>query len=352
VARDADDREDKALLKLWLSVAALFFITAAGSVGYYIIEDISPLDSVYYTVITLTTIGYGEPRGAFSETGRFFTIILIVTGVGTFSYFAGTLARVIVSGEIQRSLGNRRMEDRLKKLENHFIVCGYGRLGRAISKPFRERQTPFAIVEIDRGALENAVADGCVAILGDASNEDTLENAGIARARGLIAACAEDAMNVFITLTARQMRPDLYILARGNSESTLKKLTQAGATRAFSPHDIGGVYMAQAALRPSVVDFFDMTTMLGAQSILLEEVQVPLDAPREPQSLRKLDLGRRFGVIIVAIKHNRDGGQIEFNPTAQSMVAPGDLLIALGEDKNLKKMGAHLGLKGGEWKEE
>jgi len=331
--------------RLFFAPLAIVFILVLGIVGYVLIEDLDPLDAFYYTVITISTSGFSEPRGSFTPAGKIFTSFLVMTSLLTLGVLVTRAVGIIVSGELKQALGALRMEETLRALSNHFIICGYGRLGQAIAMSFHQAAVPFVVVDPNERAVAEARRDKCLAVQGDASNDDLMQSVGVATARGMVIAGGDDATNVFIALSARQIRPDLFILARSSGPAADKKLQRAGASRTFSPYSIGGAYMAQAAIRPAVIDFFDITTMTGERPIQLEEIAIP-PSPTSvvyhgPRSLKDLELSRRFGVIIVAIRHGgRTGpqGSLEFNPSAHSQVGVGDLLIALGEPANLKKL--------------
>jgi voltage-gated potassium channel len=327
---------------IWTRINAVLLLILVGTVGYMLTEGLPILEALYQTIITISTVGYGETRTGFSAEGKAFTILLIVVGIGLFSWSITSVISVFADGEVQQRLALRRLHKKVELMKDHFIICGYGRLGRSVAAQLKHRGTPFLIIEHSTEGAENAEDDGHLVLQGDATADQTLCEAGIEHAQGLITACSDDATNVFITLSARQLNPDLIILARGDQEGVDDKLIRAGATRVFKPHEIGGIYMAQAALRPMALDFFDLTAgMTGDVEIQIEEVRVPAD-PNRPKgrTLRELDIGRRFGIIVVGIKHPDE--PLQFNPTGDAEIRPEDVLLVLGQVNQLRDLENHL----------
>ncbi|MBW2451372.1 MAG: NAD-binding protein, partial [Deltaproteobacteria bacterium] len=244
---------------LRFSLITLISVIAMGTFGYALIEDWDLFDSLYMTVITLATVGFKEVH-ELSPEGMLFTIILIISGTGIIAYALSSLIQIMVEGQIYNILGRRKLETRLNQLHDHYIVCGYGRIGHMICKELQARPVPFVIVEKDPLLTDRLNRDGYLYVVGDATDDDTLLTAGIHRAKGLITAVTSDTDNVYITLTARGLNPSLFILARAGEEGSEKKLLRAGASKVISPYTIGANRMAQAILRPSVVDFIEIAT--------------------------------------------------------------------------------------------
>lgn len=229
------------------------------------------------------------------------------------------------------------MRSEIDKLENHYILCGYGRVGREVAQELVSENIPFIVVDRDESIVAWCRTEGYLAIIGSGYDDEVLESAGARRARGLIAAVASDADNVFITLSARRMNPKLYIVARYNSDESAAKLTMAGADRTLSPHYIGGRHLASLATRPSVVDFLDVISHGGGIEFRLEEFTVPEDSWLSDHSLARLDISKQTGARVLTIR--KDGGKFNTNPTGQDRISAGDTLIVLGPPEQIKKYG-------------
>ena len=314
---------------LW-SVCALVIIIAAGAIGYVIIEGWSFIDALFMTVITITTVGYEEVH-PLSAGGRIFSIFLIVGGVGGALYVLSSIVQFIIEGQLGITLGRRRMERRIAKLKEHFILCGYGRVGQEIARIFTEEEVPFVIIDKDQESIAGAEKDGYLYVLADATNDEGLKEAGIERARGLVVAAGSDADNVYITLSARGMRPDLFIEARASSSEAEAKLKRAGADRIISPYSLGARRMAQLALRPTVVDFIDTVIYRRGQELQLENVAVGNDSALIGLTVEEARL--RTKAVILAISRKR--GKVVTNPTAEETIQTGDMLITLGTREQL-----------------
>lgn len=320
-----------------LAIAFLVSIVAGGTVGYMVIEGWSAWDAFYMTAITVTTVGYKEIHDL-SRAGQAFTVVLLVGGVGTALYTFTLLASLVVEGGLPKRLQQRRYAHMLDTIKDHFIVCGYGRIGTIVAHQFRRQQVPYVVVERDAQRVEAAVAQGALAVEADASSEDVLKRVGIKRARGLIAAVGTDAENVYTVLTARVLRPDLFIIGRAESEDATIKLKRAGADRVISPYQIGAVQIAQTALRPSVVDFVELATSADSLELAIEEISVLPTSRLANRSLVEAKVRERFGVIVVGIE--RRDRRLEFNPEADTLIESGDKLIVIGRPDPLKRLEA------------
>ncbi len=318
-----------------LAVGLLLLVIAGGTAGYMVIEGWSAWDSLYMTVITVTTVGYREVH-VLSPAGEGFTIVLLIGGVGTALYTFTLLATVVVEGGLHLRLEQRRIRRMIDRLEDHFIVCGYGRIGSVIAEEFRREGTPFVVVERDPERVHAVIAAGMLAVEADASREEVLRRLGIDRARGLIAAVGTDAENVYAILTARVLAPNLFIVARAETDDAQRKLLRAGASRVLSPYQIGAVQMAQTALRPAVVDFVQLATSSGNLDLAMEQIKIASGSALADRSLVDVNLRQRFSVIVVGIQ--RSGAHMEFNPSADAVMRPGDDLVVLGRPANLKDL--------------
>ena len=299
------------------------------------IEGWSLLDGLYMTVITVTTVGYGEVRTV-SEPGRIFTVFLIFAGMGIMAYTLGIVAQIMVEFQVRDLIGRRKLGLKLKNIKDHYILCGYGRIGMVIAKELKANGIPIMVIEQNSQSKENLRSRNIPYIIDDATSEDVLVEAGIMRARGLVTVVLSDADNLFITMTARGMNPNLFILSRASQIATEKKLIRAGANKVVMPALIGGLRMVHTILRPAVTDFFDFTMQDKNIELKMEELKVQEESPLN--GVRLMDSGIRQGmnVIIVAIR-NKDGN-MSFNPSSDVAMEAGTTLIALGPNEDLKKL--------------
>jgi voltage-gated potassium channel len=310
-----------------LALLVVFVLVLGGTVGYMAVERWPFMDSLYMSVITLTSVGYMEVH-PLTEKGRVFTMVLLLTGVFSLFFAATAAIRSIVDGELTGQLARSRMEKKLQSLTDHIIICGYGRMGRLVAQEFAQQSIPFVIIERSEGLLADFKAETGVALAGDATHDETLRRAGIDRARTLVTLAASDADNLFITMSARLMSDRIFIVARAEDEGAEKKLMKAGASRVISPYIIGGQRVAQAVLRPSVVDFIELATRSDHMALQIEETEVHAGSVLCRKPLRDTGLRQTLGLIVVAIK--RPDGKMIFNPAPEAEIIEGDLLITLG----------------------
>ncbi|HEX2742768.1 MAG TPA: potassium channel protein [Rubrobacter sp.] len=317
-----------ALRRVQSAVVALAVITGVGVLGYMVFEGWSFTDSLYMTVITVTTVGYREVR-VLDVSGQLWTMLLLITGVGTLFYAAVSSVELAVEGTVRGYFGRRRMKSAIGMLNGHYILCGYGRVGRQVAREFAADEVPFVIVDQDPEVLDECLAEGYLALLGDASDDAVLEEAGVARAGGLIAAVDSDADNVFVVLSARKLNPRLHIVARASSDESASKLEIAGADRTLSPYAVGGRRLASLATQPLVVDFLDVVTR-GEKGIefRLEEFSVPEASTIAERTIGELKIGERTGAIVLAIRTAE--GNFDTTPSADDRLRAGDTLIVLG----------------------
>jgi voltage-gated potassium channel len=287
------------------------------------------------TIITVTTVGYREVH-PMSWQGEAWTSLVVLGGVATLFYTASTVMALVVEGGLHAHLERRRFNRMLHEIEHHFIICGYGRIGSIIAEEFRKQHVPFVVIDRMPERIQAVLDYGGLAVEADASREDVLTKVGIHRARGLIAAVGTDAENVYTVLSARVLRPDLFIIARVESEDAEAKLRRAGADRVISPYQLGGVQMAATALRPAVVDFMRLATTADRLDLAAEQVEIGAAAPFVNQTLREANFRQAFGVIVVAIR--RAEGQMQFNPEPDDVLREGDQLVVLGSAGQLKAL--------------
>jgi len=319
------------------AVALLVFIIAGGTVGYMTIEGWGAWDAFYMTIITVTTVGYQEVH-RLSRTGQAFTVVLLFSGVGAALYTFTLLATVVVEGGLPKRLHKRRHQRMLDTIKDHFIICGYGRIGSIVAQQFRRQGIRYVVVEHSAERVQLAIEEGALGVEADASREDVLKRVGIERARGLIAAVGTDAENVYAVLSARVMRPDLFIVGRAETDDATLKLKRAGANRVISPYQIGAVQIAQTALRPAVVDFMELATSSDNLELAMEQITITTRSPLSNQSIVEAGLRQRYGVIVVGIQ--REDSRMEFNPEPDTPIRPGDKLVVLGRPDSLKRLEA------------
>jgi voltage-gated potassium channel len=320
-----------------LSVVLLVVVLTLGTTGYVVIEGWTAFDALYMTITTVTTVGYGEIH-PLSRAGRVFNIGVVIFGVATVLYTFSFLMARLVEGDLHERWIRRRRERMLDELTNHFIVCGYGRMGHIIAQEFVRQSVPFVLVERDPDRMQEAIEAGFLAVEADASSEQVLKRIGIARARGFIAAVSTDAENVYAVLTARLLRPDLFIIGRAETEDARGKLIRAGADRVLSPYMIGGLQLAQTALRPAVVDFVQLATSSDNLELNMEQVQIGAESSLAGRTILESTLRQRFGVVVVGIQ--RATGGMEFNPSPETVMRPGDYLVVLGRTSTLRELEA------------
>ena len=306
----------------------------AGTFGFRVIEGWPWFDALYMAVITLTTIGFAELH-PLSLAGRSFTMALALGGVFCVFYATAEVLRAYTTGELKRLWEKRLMEKQLNGLSGHVIVCGFGRVGRLVAQEFIQAKIPFVVVDRDATELADLQRPQGVALLGDATNDDVLKQAGIGRARALVAALSSDADNLFITMSARLLNDKLPIVARADEEGATRKLERAGATRVVSPYHLGGMRVAQAVLRPAVLDFIEVATGRGHLEMQIEELALTPHSPWVGQSVEETQLHEQFGIIIVAIR--RDDGETLYNPRREVRLTAHDTLVMLGARDQLDR---------------
>lgn len=317
--------------KIILAVGLIILVITFGASGYMLIEGWSFLDALYMTITTLTTVGFREVH-ELSEAGMIFTLVLIMVGVGTVLYALSAGAQIIIEGELQELFGRKRLEKKIKGIKDHYIICGYGRMGRIICRELRGEKASFVIIEKD--PAKGVCAGDTLIMNGDATSDDSLRDAGIERARGLISVLPTDAENLYVVLSARGLNPSLFIVARASDEGAEGKFIRAGANRVVSPYSIGGLRIAHTVLRPAVVDFIEFATKTGNIELRMEEIFIPDGSGLSGQTLGQCGIGKELGIIIVGIK--RESGEMKFNPTFRTTINAGDTLIALGEISKLR----------------
>jgi len=320
--------------RLGFATLAIIGMIAFGSVVFYLLEDISFLESIYLATQTVTTVGYGDvpvkTRG-----GKMFAVVFMLFGVGTVLYALTVLAQAVIQSEIVGAVGIRRKIREMEKLENHYIVCGAGRVGRRIIRNLQKQNMPFVIIEKDEKKVARFEEDGAHILIADATFEETLNQAGVKRARGLATCLADDADNVYVVLTARDLNENLHIVARAVEEQAEPKLIRAGASRVVAPTIIGSQSMARALLKPTIADFMD-SIVAENFDLVFDEVVVKANSPYIDKQLKETKISSELNLLIVAIR--RKTGEMIFQPSAETCIREGDLLIVIGKAEAMQKL--------------
>jgi voltage-gated potassium channel len=329
-------------LRNWIVVlgSGVLLIVTGGTLGFIWIEHYSPFDAFYMTLITVTTVGYQELH-PLSFWGRIFNSFLIFFGVTMMLLAVGGMTQVIIELELTQYFGKRRTRKMIEKLQDHIIVCGFGRVGRGAARELQTAGVPFLIVDKSEDRVEWAIRDGMLAVLADATDDETLRQAGVMRAKGLIATLQSDADNLFVILSAKSLKPGLQVSARVASEQSEKKMRLAGADHVFAPYDMTGNRMAQVMLKPHVFQFIDFTTKNMGLDVGIEQFSVSASCEFASKSLAESKIRSDLGVIVLAIR--KSDGQMLFNPPAEAEINGGDFLIVMGEAANLTKLEQALG---------
>jgi voltage-gated potassium channel len=319
--------------RLLVAATLLVVVIALGSVGYVMLEGWSPFDGLYMTITTISTVGGGEPR-PLDFAGKCWTIVVVGFGFGTLTYTVLALVGYVIEGHLGVAVEERRMRRRVARMDGHFILCGFGRVGREIAREFTSEGVTFVVIDINQDSLDQAAREGFSVIHGDAADVATLNAARIDRARALITAVDSDADNIYVTLSARVLRPDLFIVARANRDDAEPKLRLAGANRVISPYTIGGRRMASLATRPTAVEFVDTILSAGNAQLLLEDLTIPVGSAWAGQPLAALSPDGDE-VIVLAIKRQ---GTMLFRPTSQTTLAAADELVAAGPPQAIRAL--------------
>jgi len=313
--------------RLLPAAVLLLAILAIGIGGYIGIEHWTLLEAIYMVVITLFTIGFNEVH-TLTSAGRIFTVFLAVFGVGTAIYIGGKAVEIIVEGEIFGYRRKKRMDKEIAAMKDHYVICGFGRVGHEVARTLKTLKLPYVVVDPKPGTAEELGASEIPNIIDDATSDETLVRAGIGRAKGLVACSDSDVANVYVTLSARALNPDLFIVARAGLRDTEKKLRMAGANRVISPYFIAGRRMAAMAASPVTSDFLDMVTHGGQLEFSLHEMEIPPNSPLESRSLGEADIRSATGMTIVAIR--KSDGSFDLQPNSASKIRGGDILIVIG----------------------
>jgi voltage-gated potassium channel len=321
--------------KLKVVLLMIIFVIAGGTIGYMLITGSSFLDSLYMTIISITTVGYREVFRA-TPGLEIFTMVLILSGVATIFYGLTVVMQMVVEGQILSILGRRRMEKDVRKLKNHYILAGFGRVGQVVYEEFIKTRKQFVVIENHPDIIQTLQNKGILYVEGNSTEDEILQKAGIDRATAIVSTISSEADNVYLALSARQLNPDLKIIARADSSEAEKKLYRAGADRVICPHRLGGRRMALSILRPNVVEFMEIESSGTEADIAIEEVIVPEGSILDGVLLRDSDLKNKLDLMVISIK--KPDKTIHFNPTANTKIEVGDILVLIGRSENLSKL--------------
>lgn len=321
--------------KIRLASILIFGAVLIGVIGYMALEDYNFIEAIYMTIITVSTVGFGEVR-PLSNAGRLFTSVLIISSIGIFAYAIATIASFLIEGQFRNLFKKLRVQQEIAKLTDHTIICGFGRNGLQACEELYEHKHPFVVIENDHERIEKLVANhpNYLVLEGDATLDEVLISAGINKARSLITSLPKDAENVFVVLTAREINKDLNIISRASEESSELKLRRAGANRVIMPEKIGGSHMAKMVMAPDIIDFFTMLSSHGGVSVNFEEIDLQkLKIAQTKNTINDLDIRRNTGANVIGLK--KVNGEYLVNPSAETSLEDVYSLILLGDETQL-----------------
>ncbi|MEM0999510.1 MAG: potassium channel protein [Bacteroidota bacterium] len=327
---------NKIFRNLATALTVLLTTLVVGVGGFYYIEDLTFVDALYMTVITMSTVGFETLEGGLSPEGKVFTVLLIVSTIGTFTYAITTVTTLVVEGEMQKLVKGYRVNKEINKLENHIIICGLGRNGNQAAKELEVEGIPYVIIEMNEEVVTRHMQQNpqSLVFLGDATDEEVLNKVHIKRARGVISALADDADNVYVTLTIRQINPTVQVVARASNESTISKLKVAGANRVILPNLLGGRKMAKIITKPALMDFVDMITGQGQSHLHLEQIDCESRQSLVGKTLRELDIRSKTGVLVLG---TQDGeGNFQLNPNVNKVITRNERLFVIGTSDQMQ----------------
>ncbi len=324
--------------KLIVISISFIMIIVIGVIGYSLLLQVSFVDALYMTVITISTVGYKEIADMTPE-AKLFSIVIIFLGISFVGYLFTSAATFFMDGNMKEIMRKRRLKIKMKSLENHYIICGAGETGANVIRQFEKSKVSFIVIDNNRERVSELLERGVMTLYGDATDEKTLIEAGITKAHGMICSLSTDADNVFTTLTSRYLNKDLYIISRAIEDHAHEKLIRAGADRTISPNEIGGRRMAALMLRPSVISFLDMITHVGDVVLDLEDVVVFTNSTLVNQSLRSARIPEKTGLIILALKKD-NSDRMTLNPGPEEVLESGDSMIVLGTSEQVNALKA------------
>lgn len=324
--------------KFTLMAMLMLVVIMTGVIGYMLLLDIAFVDALYMTAITISTVGYGEVA-IMDDAAKLFSILLIFSGLGVVGFSVTSLFTLFFEGDMKEAWRKKRMESKIRDLKDHYIVCGAGDVGQTVIKSFRDHGASFVVIEENEKRVEDLKQAGVLAIPGDATNEETLRQAGIHSALGIVCTLSTDAENVFTVLTARQMHDDIYIVSKAIDANAHGKLLKAGANKTISPSEIGGLRIAAHMVRPAVISFLDMITRSDDLALELEEVVIKAHSTLAGKKLFEARIPEQSGLIVLALRKKEDKS-FRFNPSSKETLEEGDTMVVLGTDEQVKRLSA------------
>ena len=326
----------ESLRRLGYAALLIVLVIIIGTIGYVYIQEWPVFDSFYMTVITIATVGFHEV-GRLSTTGRMFTVIIIFLGIGVGGYAIGNIAAFIIEGQMLNLLKGRKMEREITSLKNHIIVCGYGKIGIEVCTQLESMKVNFIVIDQDADKISEALGRGYIAAVGEATDDEILERAGIKNAKGLISAISDDSANVYLVLTARSLNDRLRIIARGAGEQSRKKMIRAGADKVVSPYEIGAKRMAALMIQPEIVDFLEAFSPGSEFGLRLEKLELSPDSKLVGKKLNESYIKRDTnGAMVLAIEKKENN--ITVNPAGDTLLEPNDIFLSIGNDDQIKAL--------------
>jgi voltage-gated potassium channel len=321
-------------LNMWKPVVLFLSLLLIGTIGFHMIESISFLDSLYMTIITVFTVGFREINEPLSPAGQVFTIFIILGGVGSVLYTFSKLAEIVYEGTINKIWRRKRMEKKVQKLKEHYIICGHGRMGQTVRERLEAENLPFVVIDHgEEGLATIRHKQDCLYIEGDATKGEVLLQAGIKRAKALAALLATDADNLYLVMTVKMLNPSLFVSSKAMGEDAERKILQIGANKVVSPYKESGIKIAQGLIRPTLVDFMDLIIRRSELSLSMEELTVKKASRIVDRTLSECDIRRKANVIVIAVK--KPGEDIVFNPSPSVNIVTGDTLLVLGNNADI-----------------
>ncbi len=322
--------------KIRLVLMILTSLIIVGTIGYTYFLDVSVLDALYMTVITISTVGYTEV-GEMNDQAKIFSMLIIFIGLGTVGYGFTKVVSLFMEGTFRDTWRRKKMDRRIEELKDHYILCGAGETGQSVIDQFQKRNVPFVVIDQRERIVQSLMDDGVLVIQGDGTHEDSLEKANIKNAKGLISALSDDADNVFAVLTARQMNENLYIVSRAVERNSIEKLKKAGANNTISPNEIGGMRMASFVTRPAIISFLDIITRAGDVILDLEDVVICDQSSLKGQTLKEAKIPERTGLIVLALQKKGEPAPL-LNPSYDEILEEGDAMIVLGQEEQVNSL--------------
>ena len=328
---------------MWRPIVLFLSLILAGTIGFHIIEDLSFLDAVYMTIITVFTVGFREIKEPLSPLGQIFTIFIILGGVGSVFYTFTKLAEIVYEGTINKIWRRKKMEKKIQNLQDHYIICGHGRMGSIVRERLEEEKLPFVIIDSQEECLDELKnTHTCLYIHGDATNEEVLIQAGIKKAKALAALLPTDADNLYLVMTVKLINPSLFVLSKIMEDEAERKILQIGANKVVNPNKLSGLRIAQGLIRPTLVEFVDLIIRRSEIHLAMEEFVVKKNSKLIDRSIAQCDIRRKANIIVAAVK--KPGKDIVFNPSPDITIETGDTLLVLGNHEDIDQfMKAYIG---------